>query len=72
MSSSYVVCTFVTIPQGLAGTKALVDKSVFTTNGKRATVPLPQATIEALGARVVEREQSPWPSWISGQPPLAG
>ncbi len=50
----FVVCTFVTIPQALAGTKALVDKSVFTTNGKRATVPLPQATIEALGARVVE------------------
>ncbi len=50
----FLLCAFVTIPQALAGTKALVDKSVFSANGKRATVPLPQAAIEALGARVVE------------------
>ena len=50
----FVLCAFVTIPQALAGTKALVDKSVFSANGKRATVPLPQAAIEARGARVVE------------------
>ena len=57
----FLLCAFVTIPQALAGTKALVDKSVFSANGKRATVPLPRPRLRP-SAPGSSRTTRRWPS----------